>query len=66
MTHTFTEDDLRTVHIASRTEAKARRSATIETKRRLLDEDILLLWKRGMVPLAIAGKLRTPVIASQP
>lgn len=62
MTHTFTEDHLRKAHEASQTEeAKARRRATLETKKRLLEEDILLLWERGMVPLAIAAKLRTPV-----
>jgi hypothetical protein len=59
---TFTEEQLRRAHLASQSEeARAKRRATLETKRRLLDEDIVLLWKTGMVPLAIAKQLRVPV-----
>lgn len=38
-------------------EAKAKRLATEEERRRFQREDILLLRERGMVPLAIADEL---------
>jgi len=38
-------------------EAKTKRLATEEERRRFQREDILLLRKRGMVPLAIADEL---------
>ena len=56
------EEARRKGHLASLSEASREKlRATRALKRELLDEDILLLWKRGLVPLAIAAKLRVPV-----
>lgn len=38
-------------------ESKAKRLETNAAKRELLREDVLLLWERGVVPVAIADAL---------
>jgi hypothetical protein len=38
-------------------EAKAKRVATVEERQRFQREDLILLRKRGLVPLAIADEL---------
>jgi hypothetical protein len=61
-TYTLSDVDRRRGLEAARTQAAIeKRRATRELKRQLLEEDVLILWRRGMVPLAIAGKLRIPV-----
>ena len=58
--YTLTEEDRPKSHETARTEAASRGVDDQSLKRQLLEEDILILWGRGMVPLAIAGKLRIP------
>ena len=42
-------------------EAKEKRKATIERRRQAQREDVVLLRRRGLVPLAIAGVVGMPV-----
>jgi FixJ family two-component response regulator len=49
-----TAEGLRNAHKAA---AQAKRSNTISERQRFLTEDVLLLRKRGLVPLAIADEL---------
>lgn len=51
----------RALELANTEASREKRKATMAQKRRLLNEDILLLWGRGLVPLAIAKRLRVSV-----
>jgi hypothetical protein len=52
-----TEDRLR----AQSDTARAKRAATREAKQRLIDEDIILLARRGLDPAPIALRVQVPI-----
>jgi hypothetical protein len=54
----FTREDVRRTHSE---EALQRRRETLAYARQLVREDVLRLWQRGLVPLAIAAAVSRSV-----